>query len=50
MDATLLSNAVDVIRNDMIDFLQKIVQSPSLPNEEHRVQNLIAQKFEIHGT
>ena len=49
MDATLLSNAVDVIRNDMIDFLQKIVQSPSLPNEEHRVQNLIAQKFKSMG-
>jgi acetylornithine deacetylase len=49
MEATLLSNAVDVARNDMIGFLQKMVQSPSLPNEEHQVQNLIAQKLKSLG-
>jgi acetylornithine deacetylase len=49
MDATLLSNAAEAIRNDLTGFLQKIVQSPSLPNEEHGVQNLIAQKFRSMG-
>ena len=41
---TLLSNAVDNAREDLISFLQKMVQSSSLPDHEHDVQNLIAKK------
>jgi acetylornithine deacetylase len=49
MDATLLSNAVDSAREDLIAFLQKMVQAASLPNQEHDVQNLIAQKLKSIG-
>ena len=49
MDATLLSNAVDAIRNDLIAFLQKMVRTASLPDHEHEVQNLIAEKLKAMG-
>jgi acetylornithine deacetylase/succinyl-diaminopimelate desuccinylase-like protein len=49
MDATLLSNAMDVARDDLIAFLQKMAQASSLPNHEHDVQNLIAQKLRSMG-
>ncbi len=46
---TLLSNAVDNAREDLISFLQKMVQSSSLPDHEHDVQNLIAKKLKAMG-
>lgn len=49
MDANLLSHAVDTARDDLIAFLQKMVQASSLPDHEHNVQNLIAQKFRSMG-
>jgi acetylornithine deacetylase len=49
MDANLLSNAVDAARDDLIAFLQKMVQAASLPNEEHEVQFLIAEKLKSMG-
>jgi acetylornithine deacetylase len=49
MDANLLSNAVDAARDDLIAFLQKMVQASSLPNHEHDVQNLVAQKLRSMG-
>jgi acetylornithine deacetylase len=49
MDTTLLSNAVDSARDDLIAFLQKMVQAAGLPNQEHDVQNLIAQKMKSMG-
>jgi acetylornithine deacetylase len=45
MDATLISNAVEAARENLIDFLQKMVQASSLPNFEHDVQNLIIGKL-----
>jgi acetylornithine deacetylase len=44
-----LSNAVDSARDDLIAFLQKMVQAASLPNEEHEVQFLIAEKLKSMG-
>lgn len=47
--STLISNAVDAARDDLISFLQKMVQSASLPDHEQDVQNLIAQKLKAMG-
>jgi len=44
-----LSHAVEAARDDLITFLQKMVQASSLPNHEHDVQNLIAQKLRSMG-
>lgn len=49
MQTTLLSSAVDAARDDLIAFLQKMVQSASLPDHEHDVQNLVAQKLRSLG-
>lgn len=49
MDTTLLSNAVEAARSDLIAFLQEMVQTASLPDHEHEVQNLIARKLESIG-
>lgn len=49
METALLSNAVDAARDDLIGFLQKMVQTASLPDHEHDVQNLVAQKLESMG-
>ena len=45
-----LSDAVDAARDDLIAFLQKMVQASSLPDQEHDVQNLDRAEIEIHGT
>jgi acetylornithine deacetylase len=44
-----ISDAVDAARTELIEFLQKIVQTASLPDHEHDVQNLIAQKLRSMG-
>ena len=44
-----LSDAVNAARDDLIAFLQKMVQAASLPDHEHDVQNLIAQKLRSMG-
>jgi acetylornithine deacetylase len=44
-----LSDAVDAARDDLIAFLQKMVQASSLPDHEHDVQNLVAQKWRSMG-
>jgi acetylornithine deacetylase len=49
MDTTLLSAAVEAARSDLIAFLQKMVQAASLPDHEHEVQNLVAQKLQTMG-
>jgi acetylornithine deacetylase len=49
MDTTLLSNAVDAARDDLIAFLRKMVQASSLPDHEYDVQNLVAQKLKSMG-
>lgn len=42
---TQISEAVDSARSELVAFLQRIVQTASLPDYEHAVQNLIAQKL-----
>lgn len=49
METTLLSAAVEAARSDLIAFLQKMVQAASLPDHEHEVQNLVAQKLQSIG-
>lgn len=44
-----LSDTVDAARDDLIAFLQKMVQASSLPDHEHDVQKLIAQKLRSMG-
>lgn len=44
-----ISEAVEIAREDLITFLQKMVQTSSLPNYEHDVQNLVAQKLRSLG-
>ncbi len=40
---------VDSRRDDLISFLQKLVQIPSLPGEEQRAQHLVADKLRSLG-
>lgn len=49
MENILLSKAVEAARDDLIKFLQKMVQTASLPDHEEDVQNLIAQKLQSIG-
>src|ERR1051326_5979778 len=44
-----VSEAVEAARDDLIAFLQKMVQTASLPDHEHDVQNLVAQKLRSLG-
>ncbi|MBK7320580.1 ArgE/DapE family deacylase [Candidatus Villigracilis affinis] len=44
-----ISEAVESAREELIAFLQKMVQTASLPNHEHEVQNLVAQKLRALG-
>ena len=46
---TEISEAVEAAREELIAFLQKLVQTASLPNHEHDVQNLVAQKLRSMG-
>ena len=45
-----ISEAVDTARDELIAFLQKMVQTASLPDHEHEVQNLVAQKLGSMGS
>jgi acetylornithine deacetylase len=36
---------VDTLRNDLLSFLQKLVQTPSLPGHEQKAQHLVADKL-----
>ena len=47
--STRLSHAVDDAHSDLVAFLQKMVQTSSLPDHEHEVQNLIAEKLRAMG-
>ncbi|MCE9646446.1 MAG: ArgE/DapE family deacylase [Chloroflexi bacterium] len=40
-----ISAAVEAAREDLISFLQKLVQAPSLPDHEQPAQDLVAQKL-----
>lgn len=44
-----IAAAVDALTPTMVGFLQQLVQSPSLPNQEHAVQALIAARLEELG-
>src|ERR1051325_6487564 len=44
-----ISEAVEAAHDDLIAFLQKMVQTASLPDHEHDVQNLVAQKLRSLG-
>jgi acetylornithine deacetylase len=41
--------AVDALRDDLIAFLQKLVQTPSLPGHEQKAQHLVAGKLRNLG-
>lgn len=48
----LISNIaahVDGLRNELISFLQKLVQLPSLPGHEQKAQHFVADKFRALG-
>jgi acetylornithine deacetylase len=37
--------AVDALKDNMIAFIQKLIQTPSLPGEERKVQDILASKL-----
>jgi acetylornithine deacetylase len=40
-----IDSAVDALRGDLVTFLQKLVQTPSLPGQEQQAQHLVAGKL-----
>ena len=40
-----IEKSVDNLREPLVDFVQQIVRTPSLPDEEHAVQELVASKL-----
>ncbi len=44
-----ISSAVDVAREDIVSFIQSLIQSPSLANDEGPVQSIIQDKLESLG-
>ena len=44
-----ITSAVDGLRGDLIAFLQKLVQTPSLPGQEQQAQHLVAEKLRSLG-
>ena len=44
-----IASAVDTVRGDLIAFLQKLVQTPSLPGQEQQAQQLVAEKLRALG-
>ncbi len=40
-----IASAVDALRGELIAFLQKLVQTPSLPGQEQQAQQLVAEKL-----
>lgn len=47
--APKIVSAVEALRGDLIAFLQKLVQTPSLPGHEQRAQQLVAEKLRSLG-
>ncbi len=45
----LISSAVDILRDELVAFLQELVRAPSPPGREQEAQNLIAQKMKATG-
>ena len=45
----LISEAVDSLRDDIVRYCQKLTQTPSLPDEEHEVQELVSHKLKSLG-
>ena len=43
--ANVISNAVDVLRDELIGFCQSLVRIPSLPGEEQKAQMFVASKL-----
>lgn len=46
---TIINSTVDGMREEIIAFIQQIIQSPSLANDEHEVQTIILKKLESLG-
>jgi acetylornithine deacetylase len=46
---TIINSTVDGMREEIIAFIQQIIQSPSLANGEHEVQTIILKKLESLG-
>jgi len=44
-----IAAAVDASRDELIAFLQKLVQAPSLPGREQQAQRLVAEKLQALG-
>ena len=44
-----IASAVDALRSELIAFLQTLVQTPSLPGQEQRAQQLVAEKLRSLG-
>ena len=44
-----IASAVEASRDDLVSFIQTLVQSPSLANDEGPVQNIIQDKLETLG-
>jgi len=40
-----IDKTVENLREPLVDFVQQTVRMPSLPDEEHTVQELIARKL-----
>ena len=40
-----ISNAVESLRSELVAFMQKLVQTPSLPGQEQAVQKIVAEKL-----
>ena len=49
MEPQLISDTVDALASDLVQFIQSLVQTPSLPNHEHAVQGLIAEELRRLG-
>ncbi|MEZ4729583.1 MAG: ArgE/DapE family deacylase [Caldilineaceae bacterium] len=49
MEVRVIGEMVERLTPALSDFLQQIVQTPSLPNEEHAVQELVAAKLRELG-
>jgi acetylornithine deacetylase len=47
--APKIVSAVEALRGDLIAYLQKLVQTPSLPGQEQRAQHLVADKLRSLG-
>ena len=42
--------AVNAVRGEIVSFIQSLVQSPSLANDEGPVQKLISEKLELSAS